>query len=248
MAGTRGTVRPPVGSRAARPAPQPWPRTRTGGPAAARQLRGDSCARPPASSHLAPPRAAGQPRAPAVAARRVTSPATRAAQRARGPPPPQMRRAQGRRRLPRRRRRGAPGAAPSDAPCTLHPALPAAICPPWSRARPRARPESAAAPPRVLPSPPPGWNAEPALSPGDAPGVGGQAGEGGRREVRCPDLLPEPLGSSFPQSSPLRGRLWFERGQHPPARPLRCPLPGAACGSPVPRPTSSGWTLSSRRL
>lgn len=108
----------------------------------AAQLRLDSCALPrvPTSPR---PGASGQPRAPAVAARRVTSLATRAAQRARGPS-----------------RCAGPGASLVEAgvrpeqrhltpPPSILPTLRAAICLRWSRARPGARAGRA---PRPLPT------------------------------------------------------------------------------------------------
>lgn len=208
--GTRGTVRARGrGHKGWSPGRPPRP----GSPGRARalaarpgaeQLRGDSCARPrvPTSPRRG---ASGQPRAPAVAARRVTSPATRAAQRARGPS-----RCAG----PRAPARflggggGPPGAAPSDAPLTYPPTPPAAICLPWSRARPGARARRA---PQPLPtsSRPPSPRRAGMQSPYSARmtplGPRAKQGREGVERYGCRDLYVEPeeelLGSSFPRVS-----------------------------------------------
>lgn len=115
----------------------------------ATRWRSDSCVCL-RGSHLACPRALGQPRAPAVAAWRVTSSAIRAASTR----PLQISRC-----AELRAPAGIPGGGgvrPRQCHLTCHPPpipapLPAAICRPWSRARPRPGPGPAPHVPLSLP-------------------------------------------------------------------------------------------------
>lgn len=85
----------------------------------------------------------GQPGALAVAVHRVTSPATRAAQRARSPS-----------RCAEPRAPALPLAAPSDTPlCCARTPSHAAICRRWNRARPRTGPSLRSHPVPKAPSP-----------------------------------------------------------------------------------------------
>ena len=189
----------------------------------AAQLRLDSCALPrvPTSPR---PGASGQPRAPAVAARRVASLATRAAQRARGPS-----------------RCAGPGASLVEAgvrpeqrhltpPPSILPTLRAAICLRWSRARPGARAGRA---PRPLPT---------ASRPGP-PGSSqvtplrlGRSRAGRVSELRCPNLCGAERGAPGTLlRTPLWGLLGFKHAclLWPSGCPRSCPhSPQAGSSSP----------------
>lgn len=155
------------------PLPQPRPRTRTSGPVAS-QGGENSCSR----RHVS-----GQPRAPAAAARRVTSPGTREAQRAHGPPRCAEPRAPCT-RARRRRRLTPPPLAP--------PPTPASVC---ARVSPR---------PAV---PTPGLDAETPAHAGRCPGAGNggeaEGGEGAGKLCALPTTGSPEIPGPAPEISTL---------------------------------------------
>lgn len=156
------------------------------------------------------PGASGQPRALAVAARRVTSLATRAAQRARGPS-----------------RCAGPGASSAKAgvrpgrrhltpPPSILPTLRAAICLRWGRARPGARAGRA---PRPLPA-----AAEPKEEPlgPSFPGLRSGASSGSGTPACC-----------GPQCARVRPPSWRAAGPSSPSAPSRLLRLDPECPSPL---------------
>lgn len=180
------------------------------------------------------PGASGQPRAPAVAARRVTSLATREAQRARGPS-----------------RCAGPGASSAKAgvrpgrrhltpPPSIRPTLRAAICLRWSRARPGARAGRA---PRPLPT------ASRPRPPGSSQVTPLRTGQGGCRSCGAgTSAEPKEAPSQDSALGPPRvqARLPAAALSVPRSGPQAGLLPAPALQAPP--PGSSGWTLSALHL
>lgn len=228
----------PLYPTGADPAHVHWPP----GPPLAGQLRGDSCAR---ARCPRPTRHVGEAPGTGGGSRRVTSPAIRTAQPARGPP-------RCAKLASSRWAGGSPGRRHlTPPPCALLPPKPAAICRSWNRARPRAPGQAGA--PAPLPSRCPQTQAQSLPPrPGDTLGSWNAAG-GGRPEkkqmngevgvlpsARSPHLGPSPRLRSGPSTSPSRLALV-------PARPLPChglcpdlprpfPAPPPASAPPLPGP------------